>query len=863
MATTLATARSGNLKTVLPVIAKDFEAIKIGFTKLVKLKKEESITRSSEVSRQRQASYKEKFSKVTLNKIDPRKKTLAEHTRGFFSVLKSIAGVLGSVFLVLGAAGIGKMIMSSDAGKFLGKFLATVFTALVDLVKASVTLVQSLFKDVDVKTAFFTTISSVFQFIGEALMVGFGMFKALLSDGEIITTIVNTIKNVFSAIFESLSSLTSIAYGIFKENEGDIKDGIVNFFTKIIDVLVPTLSIVAGSFSALVSDERFTNAIKSIGTNLIQLLVDAWKVEYTAKDGAKKSIAGNIIQIIAEAAILYAAMLKFKIEMIKLGAAIGSANFSKPGVCDCGPVTPSDLPEAEKPDKRRRPGSYQEKMGDMGDKKASRRFPKTPTPVEEVAKPKSLTQRVTGYVSEKAANITSKLKSGFESLKGRAKQIAESLYKPVVAMAKSDKLKKMVFEQFGKRFGQAAVAKLGAFFAAQGAALAAAPITGGVSLLIGALGAVAFAYDLYCLYDLLFVSSDGEKEDGGYYPIIKAEIEKFWQEQTAPKRTETPSQPSNVPPLPDSKASTNIAETKTPTPTPGMAPAPTAPSPVAQSAGIEEMKGKVIGAGTAAAAAEATAALQANMKKGDVSAKQHEPGTDVLAQKLPGLIPGFNRFTAFDDAFHNKVSPGSKHASGLALDFTVNGGSAEYAKAAEAVRKHLASVGLNSGDVKVIDEMNNPSSKATGPHIHIQFQSKEAADKYRGLFPDMPLTAFAKDAAPKEGTPFTLPTPSATLAGVDQQKEEKQKSLASLMMDDLTGSLAMMDQITGGKLGLASNDMKSMLRGLEDEMNRGTNFFNNSINIATQNIKNDSGAPSTIQQTNQNILNTILNRQYA
>jgi hypothetical protein len=127
----------------------------------------------------------------------------------------------------------------------------------------------------------------------------------------------------------------------------------------------------------------------------------------------------------------------------------------------------------------------------------------------------------------------------------------------------------------------------------------------------------------------------------------------------------------------------------------------------------------------------------------------------------------------------------------------------------------------------------------------------------------MPLTAFAKDAAPKEGTPFTLPTPSATLAGVDQQKEEKQKSLASLMMDDLTGSLAMMDQITGGKLGLASNDMKSMLRGLEDEMNRGTNFFNNSINIATQNIKNDSGAPSTIQQTNQNILNTILNRQYA
>jgi hypothetical protein len=57
MATTLATARSGNLKTVLPVIAKDFEAIKIGFTKLVKLKKEESTSRSSDVTRHIKKSF--------------------------------------------------------------------------------------------------------------------------------------------------------------------------------------------------------------------------------------------------------------------------------------------------------------------------------------------------------------------------------------------------------------------------------------------------------------------------------------------------------------------------------------------------------------------------------------------------------------------------------------------------------------------------------------------------------------------------------------------------------------------------------------------------------------------------------------
>lgn len=864
-------AKTGNLTAVLPIIAKDFQAIRVGFTKLVQLKKQEGASRSSDVSRQRQLAYKEKFSKVKVEKIDPKKKSLEEHTKGFFSTLKSISGVLGGIFLVLGAAGIAKMIFSSDAGKFLGKFLTAIFTGLIDFAKGAINVVKSIFQDSDVKKAFFKTIGSIFKFIGTALITGFSIFKSLLTDGEVISKIVDTIKSVFSAIFDSLGALVDIVSEILNSNLGIVKDGVVKFFTKIIDAIVPALSIIAGSFASLAQDERFSNAIKSIGSNLAQLLVDAWNIEYTEKDDSKRSIARNILETLGEAAILYAAMMKFKLEMLKLGIAIGAANFSKPGECDCGPVGPEDIPDVDK-EKRRRPGSYQEKMGNMGDKKASRRFPKTPTSVEEVSKSKSLVQRFTGYVSEKAEKITSKLKSGFESLKGRAKQIAESLYKPVVAMAKSDKLKKMVFEQFGKRFGPPAVARLGAWFAAQGAALAAAPITGGVSLLISALGAVAFAYDLYCLYDLLFVSSDGEKEDGGYYPIIKAEIEKFWQEQTSPKRTEALSQPSPTPPLPN-QAQLNqegskigagyAAAANAPTPAPAMAAAPASSATPSQSSAMsvasDVSKAQVIGAGTA----EATAALKAKMKQGDVIAEQHEAGTDILAQNIPGLIPGFNRFTAFDDAFHNKVSPGSKHASGLAIDFTINGGSAEYARAASAIKKHLLDSGLNMSEFVVIDELNNPSSKATGPHIHVQFQSKEAAAKYRGLYPNMALTAFAKDAVSAEGTPYNMPAATNNAIQQAEKQQEEKQTFASLMFGDLTKGMAALDQMTGGKLGLMSDEMRVAMRGLEDEANKGGSFFDMSSTVIANKIENKGVGQASIQRTNENILSTLLNRQYA
>ncbi|MFH7353085.1 hypothetical protein [Acinetobacter bereziniae] len=71
------------------------------------------------------------------------------------------------------------------------------------------------------------------------------------------------------------------------------------------------------------------------------------------------------------------------------------------------------------------------------------------------------------------------------------------------------------------------------------------------------------------------------------------------------------------------------------------------------------------------------------------------------------------RFTAFNDLYHKGTN--SKHATGNAFDFTI----ADAKKSGEAV-KQLEDIAKRYGYVvKVLDEYRNPSSRATGGHIHV------------------------------------------------------------------------------------------------------------------------------------------------
>lgn len=86
-----------------------------------------------------------------------------------------------------------------------------------------------------------------------------------------------------------------------------------------------------------------------------------------------------------------------------------------------------------------------------------------------------------------------------------------------------------------------------------------------------------------------------------------------------------------------------------------------------------------------------------------------------------------NRFTAFNDTYH--AGSRSKHAVGLAGDFTLkdtSGSQGTY----ERLKTLFTQAGLSEKDFRVIDEYKNPSAKATGGHIHYQFNSPEAAQKF-------------------------------------------------------------------------------------------------------------------------------------
>jgi hypothetical protein len=108
------------------------------------------------------------------------------------------------------------------------------------------------------------------------------------------------------------------------------------------------------------------------------------------------------------------------------------------------------------------------------------------------------------------------------------------------------------------------------------------------------------------------------------------------------------------------------------------------------------------------------------------TAGNQSAGAAALAQGIYSNVPGINRFTAFQDDFHKGRN--SAHNEGRAFDFTLKDGSkASYAEAAAKVRAYLASVGVSG---TVIDEANFPSPGATAPHLHVQFNSNAAAQRY-------------------------------------------------------------------------------------------------------------------------------------
>jgi hypothetical protein len=104
------------------------------------------------------------------------------------------------------------------------------------------------------------------------------------------------------------------------------------------------------------------------------------------------------------------------------------------------------------------------------------------------------------------------------------------------------------------------------------------------------------------------------------------------------------------------------------------------------------------------------------IKEGDVQGSGNELSPKIvdLAKKIQSSVEGFGYFSGFNDQFHNEKASSSKHTKGLAADFTL------AQKPTPEQGKELVSWLNSQGASLAIDEYNNPSSKATAGHIHVE-----------------------------------------------------------------------------------------------------------------------------------------------
>ena len=106
------------------------------------------------------------------------------------------------------------------------------------------------------------------------------------------------------------------------------------------------------------------------------------------------------------------------------------------------------------------------------------------------------------------------------------------------------------------------------------------------------------------------------------------------------------------------------------------------------------------------------------------------PGLIMLAHHLQDTDPDVDVFTAFSDRYHVFANPSSFHNRGLAFDVTEK--DRNYEAARDRVREYLTKLGFTEGDMsgRTGDFAIEPG---TTDHMHVQFNSVEAAQRYAAM----------------------------------------------------------------------------------------------------------------------------------
>ena len=205
--------------------------------------------------------------------------------------------------------------------------------------------------------------------------------------------------------------------------------------------------------------------------------------------------------------------------------------------------------------------------------------------------------------------------------------------------------------------------------------------------------------------------------------------------------------------------------------------------------------------GAARASQQDLASMGLKIKQGDVQASGAtvSPKLIEMAKQIQSSVPGFGYFSGFNDRFHQENSPASKHTSGLAADFTVT--KPPTPKEAEGIISTLKSLGAS----KVIDEYNNPSSKATGGHFHV-----EVPGFARGGITQGPSIAGEK------GPEAVVPLPDGRTIPVNikssgmESAVERLNDAVKLFSNAMGPTFAGYNKYTGYNAGPLTTDLKTL-----------------------------------------------------
>jgi hypothetical protein len=880
-------ASTNNLNQVLFTVSKDFASLKVSMSKLLQTRKVEGRNQYFERNRERRTSYGLKYDKVTLDRKASLKDSLSEQAKTVKSSLSTFGGLFGNLLLIMGVAGIGKMLLSTETGKYFSDFLKSIFESVVEIIKQTSGLLLEIFQDSEVKESLLKTFKSIFKFISQFFITSIDVATNLLKDSEVLQSLGKIVMGVFSAIAEALKASYEVLVEIASTNIETIKTSIVGLFTKIVDVIVPLLGIIA---TVLSKDSIFVTKIIEIAKGVLDLIWTALNQEYTnPKNGEKVNIWGELGIMLGKGLVLAAtfAVLKLKIlawavEISASKAIGGSSN------CDCGLVTPSDV---EKPGgKPEKPGGKTNPRGTPTGpgNKASQRGPTGPGS-RSISSQKELTQM------EKFKVLIEKYWKKLLDLGTRARYGSKAI----------DVIVSFLTRQFRKVAAwkiTTYVISLLASVVATAAGAAGAAATGGISALVAAVvDGIIFVVNLYLgielAYDIIKYLCENADE------IIK-EIDKETQgtqiENVAEIQYDATGAAIGAVPM-ASTAPTPAKQTAAQAPAaapaparsygPGSSPVAMQPEGPAQSAvsqagqyfspGSIDMfdktlldfiaKGEsggdynsmnqggtkssgIIGAGTSS---NIIGKNLTDMTVSEIMQRAAKPSDSAEERKKKGLIFAAGRYQIIPGTLQGLVKAGVV-GPGDKFDETTQD------KLGRGLLERAGLSSFKSGKITAQDFQNNISKtwgavgNASTGDTSLGGANKSnqwVTSRVSNLLGD-PVSAFQGKETQKVA--------SADPNNLAPKTEEQKKSLTDIMFDDLNSQLAALDKMTGGKLGLSSGEMQANIRELEDKMRAQPSMFDFSTTAIMNTTKKEvSKGTSSLKDTNESVLSAMMSRHYA